>query len=416
MSEAVAADPTPQHAMVGEGALSSIRVLEVGSLIAGPFAGRIMADFGADVIKIEAPGKPDPLRGWGTGTYRGRKLFWPVQARGKRCITLDLRQERGQELFLELVERSDVVIENLRPGSLEGWNLGYERLSEVNPGLILARISGFGQTGPLARRAGFASVAEAVSGLRHMSGFPDRPPPRLGISLGDSLASLWALQGILLALTWRATAGGGRGQVVDVALTEACFAMLESAVPEYDRLGVSRGPTGTGLAGIVPSNVFRSADERWVVIAANMDNVFRRLAAAMGRPELADDPRFATHDARAENQEAIESIISEWARERDAAEIDRVLADHGVPAGVVATMADVFEDPQFRARDMLVDVEDPAIGTYKAPGVVPKLSATPGQIRWSGRGDPGVDNAEVFCELLDHTGEELDELRREGVV
>jgi crotonobetainyl-CoA:carnitine CoA-transferase CaiB-like acyl-CoA transferase len=403
MSEAVAA-------------LDSVRVLEVGSLIAGPFAGRLMADFGADVIKIEAPDKPDALRGWGTGTYRGRKLFWPVHARNKRCITLDLRGERGQELFLELVAESDVVIENLRPGSLEGWNLGYERLSEVNPGLILARVSGYGQTGPLARRAGFASVAEAVSGLRNLSGFPDRPPPRLGISLGDSLASLWALQGILLALTWRAGPGAGKGQVVDVALTEACFAMLESAVPEYDRLGVSRGPTGTSLAGIVPSNVFRSADDRWVVIAANVDNVFRRLVAAMGRPELADDPRFATHDARADNQEAIETVIADWAAARDASEIDRLLADAGVPAGLVATMADVFEDPQFQAREMLLDVEDPDIGTYKTPGIVPKLSATPGAVRWSGRSEPGADNDDVYGTLLERSEDELQGLRREGVI
>jgi crotonobetainyl-CoA:carnitine CoA-transferase CaiB-like acyl-CoA transferase len=416
MSEALAADTFPGAAAPQEGALASIRVLEVGSLIAGPFAGRLMADAGADVIKVEPPGKPDPLRSWGTGTYKGRKLFWPVQARGKRCITLDLRQERGQELFLELVEQCDVVIENLRPGSLEGWNLGYERLSAVNPGLILARISGYGQTGPLARRAGFASVAEAVSGLRQMSGFPDRPPPRLGISLGDSLASLFALQGILLALTWRATTGAGRGQVVDVALTEACFAMLESAVPEYDRLGVSRGPTGTSLAGIVPSNVFRSADERWVVIAANVDNVFRRLTAAIGRPELADDPRFATHDARADNKDAIEAVIADWAAARDAQEIDRVLSESGVPAGVVATMADVFEDPQFQARDMLVDVEDETLGTYKAPGIVPKLSETPGSIRWSGRSEPGADNVAVYGGLLDRTDEELDDLRREGLI
>jgi crotonobetainyl-CoA:carnitine CoA-transferase CaiB-like acyl-CoA transferase len=402
--------------MIDGGALSSIRVLEVGSLIAGPFAGRMLADFGADVIKIEAPGRPDPLREWGNGDYRGRKLFWPVQARGKRCITLDLRRPRGQEVFLELVEQSDVVVENLRPGSLERWGLGYDRLAEANPGVILARISGYGQTGPLAHRGGFASVAEAVSGLRHLTGFPDRPPPRLGISLGDSLASLFALQGILLALLWRATGGDGRGQVVDVALTEACFAMLESAVPEYDRLGVSRGPSGTSLAGIVPSNVFRSGDGRWIVIAANMDSVFRRLAEAMGRPELAGDPRFATHDARAENVDAIEGIIAGWAGERTAAEIDAALDAAGVPAGVVATMADVFADPQMRAREMLVDTVDEEIGPYKTPGVVPKLSHTPGRPRWSGRSRAGADNDAVYGALLGRSRAELEELRLEGVV
>ena len=397
-------------------ALESVRVLEVGSLIAGPFAGRLMADFGAEVIKIEAPGRPDQLRGWGNGEYQGRKLFWPVLARGKRCVTLDLRTPRGQELMLNLVRESDVLIENLRPGTLEHWNLGYAELAEANPGIILARVSGYGQTGPLAGRAGFASVAEAVGGLRHLNGFEDRPPPRLGVSLGDSLAAMFALQGVLLALVWRAGAGEGRGQVVDVALTEACFAMLESIVPEYDLLGLERGPAGTTLAGIVPSNIFRSADERWVIISANVDNVFRRLTGVLGRPELADDPRFATHAARAENQEAIEELISDWAAERTATEIDRELGDAGVPVGVVATVADIFEDPQFAARDMLVEVEDEEIGRYRTPGVVPKLSASPGQVGWSGRAQPGADNQQVYGELLRMTEAELDELRSEGVV
>jgi crotonobetainyl-CoA:carnitine CoA-transferase CaiB-like acyl-CoA transferase len=397
-------------------ALGSLRVLEVGSLIAGPFAGRLMADFGADVIKVEAPGKPDQLREWGNGDYQGRKLFWPVQARGKRCVTLDLRQPRGQELMLELVRESDVLLENMRPGTLERWDLGWDRLSEVNPSLILARVSGYGQTGPLAHRAGFASVAEAAGGLRHLNGFPDRPPPRLGVSLGDSLAALFALQGVLLALVWRAGAGKGRGQVVDVALTESCFAMLESVVPEYDRLGLERGPAGTTLAGIVPSNLFRSADGRWVIVSANLDNVFRRLAAAIDRPELADDPRFATHAARAANQEEIEGLIADWAGTRRAAEIDRVLGDAGVPVGVVATIADIFEDDQFAAREMLLDAEDQEIGRYKTPGIVPKLSASPGRLRWSGRWEPGADNEQVFGELLGLSPAELDDLRDEGVV
>ncbi len=397
-------------------ALGSLRVLEVGSLIAGPFAGRLMADFGADVIKIEAPGKPDGLREWGNGEYNGRKLWWPVQARGKRCITLDLRQARGQALMLDLVRDADVVIENMRPGTFERWNLGYEALAEVNPGVILARVSGYGQTGPLASRAGFASVAEAAGGLRHLNGFADRPPPRLGISLGDSLAAMFALQGVLLALVWRAGPGNGRGQVVDVALTESCFAMLESIVPEYDRAGLTRGPSGTSLAGIVPSNLFRSADGRWVIISANLDNVFRRLVAAMDRPELADDERFATHAARAANQAEIEGLISDWAGARDAAEIDRVLNDAGVPAGVVASIADIFEDPQFAAREMLLDAHDDEIGTYKTPGIVPKLSESPGRLRWSGRSQPGADNDEVYGDLLGLSRAELDDLRAEAVI
>jgi len=397
-------------------ALGSLRVLEIGSLIAGPFAGRLMADFGADVIKIEAPDKPDQLREWGNGEYRGRKLFWPVQARGKRCITLDLRRPRGRELMLDLVRESDVVIENMRPGTLERWELGYDVLSEANPGLILARISGYGQTGPQSHRAGFASVAEAAAGLRHLNGFPDRPPPRLGISLGDSLASLFALQGILLALVWRDGAGAGRGQVVHVALTEACFAMLESVVPEYDRLGVTRGPAGTTLAGIVPSNLFRSSDGRWVIISANLDGVFRRLMAALGRPELADDPRFATHAARAENQEELERFIADWAAERTAAGIDRELSEAGVPVGVVATIADIFEDEQFAAREMLLDADDDEIGPYKTPGIVPKLSASPGRLRWSGRWQPGADNEDVYTGLLGIPADQLEQLREEGIV
>jgi crotonobetainyl-CoA:carnitine CoA-transferase CaiB-like acyl-CoA transferase len=318
--------------------------------------------------------------------------------------------------MLDLVRAADVVIENMRPGTLERWNLGYDVLSEANPGIILARVSGYGQTGPLAGRAGFASVAEAAGGLRHLNGFEDRPPPRLGVSLGDSLAALFALQGVLLALSWRNGPGKGRGQVVDVALTEACFALLESVVPEYDRLGLERGPSGTTLAGIVPSNLFRSADGRWVIISANVDNVFRRLAAAMGRPEFADDRRFATHAARAANQEEIERLISDWAGERDAAELDRVLGEAGVPAGVVATIADIFEDPQFAAREMLLDADDEEIGVYKTPGIVPKLSRSPGRLSWSGRAQPGADNEHVYRELLGLSAAELDDLRVEGVV
>jgi formyl-CoA transferase len=397
-------------------ALASLRVLEVGSLIAGPFAGRILAEFGADVIKIEAPNRPDPLRLWGNGVYEGQPLFWPVQSRGKRCVTLSLSDPRGRELFLELVEHSDIVIENLRPGRLQEWDLTYQHLSAVNPAIILAHISGFGQTGPLSHRAGFASVAEAVSGLRYLNGFPGEPPPRLGISLGDSLASLFALQGILMALYWRETGGTGRGQEIDVALTEACFAMLESIVPEYDRLGLVRGPSGTGLSGLVPSNLFRTADERWIVIAANVDTVFRRLALAIGRAELADDDRYSTHTARAENVNEIEKIIADWTSERTADEIDSILDAAGVPCGVVATIAEVFENPQFRAREMFIQMSDNRVGDFAAPGIVPKLSRTPGSPRWAGRPDPGMDNTEVFGCLLGHSETELVALRKDGVI
>jgi crotonobetainyl-CoA:carnitine CoA-transferase CaiB-like acyl-CoA transferase len=385
-------------------------------LLAGPFAGRLLGDMGADVIKVEPPGKPDPLRDWGHSRYRDRSLWWPVQSRNKRCITLNLREPKGQELLLELVRVADVVSENFRPGTLERWNLGYDRLSEVNPGIVLARISGYGQTGPYAGRAGFASVAEAMGGLRYINGFPDEPPPRTGISLGDSLAAMFATQGILAALYQRDVLGGGRGQVVDVSLMESSFALLESAVPEYDRLGIVRQPAGTGLKGVAPSNIFKSRDGTWVVIAANQDNVFRRLCEVMGEPELADDPRFSTHLARGEHQEEIEGIVADWAARHDAHEIDALLNEQGVVCGPIYTIADIFDDPQFRAREMLVEHEDPEFGPYTGPGIVPKFSRTPGEVRWSATWAEGSHNEEVYCGLLGLSEAELRGLEDEGVV
>jgi formyl-CoA transferase len=398
------------------GPLARVRVIELGSLLAGPFAGRLLGDLGAEVIKVEAPGHPDAVRDWGTARYEGRTLLWPVHSRNKKCITLDLRVERGQELLLRLVEQSDVVTENFRPGTLERWNLGYDRLAEVNPGIVLARISGFGQTGPYAHRAGFASVAEAMGGIRHINGSPGEAPPRMHISLGDSLAGMFAVQGILAALYWRDGAGGGLGQVVDVSLMESAFAMLESTVTDYDRLGIVRGPQGTNLKGIAPSNIFRSRDGKWMVIAANADGPFRRLCGAMGRPELLEDERFATHLARGENQDAIEGIIADWAAELDATEIDDVLNEAGVICGPIYTVADIFEDPQYREREMLVEQEDPELGPLIGPGVVPKLSRTPGAVRWSAPWDEGSHNDEVYCGLLGLGVDALAQLRADGVV
>jgi formyl-CoA transferase len=391
-------------------------VLELGMLLAGPFTGRHLGDMGAEIIKVEPPGKPDPLREWGKARYKGRSLWWGVQSRNKKCVTLDLRTEKGQELLLELARQSDVVVENFRPGTLEKWNLGWDALQEANPRLVLCRVSGYGQTGPYSPRAGFASVAEAMGGLRHLNGFPGEPPPRLHLSLGDSLAGMFAAQGILAALYRRDALGGGRGQVVDVSLLESCFALLESTVPEYDRLGVVRGPGGTGLKGVAPSNIFRSRDGKWMVIAANADNVFRRLCAAMSSPELADDERFATHLARGEHQEEIEGIVAEWAGGLDAAEIDRVLNEAGVICGPIYTIADIFEDDHFRAREMLVEHEDPEFGTYIGPGIVPKFSETPGEVRWSATWEHGSHNREIFGGLLGLSDETLAELKAEGVL
>ncbi len=405
----------PVSAAAGPGPLAGVRVIELGMLLAGPFCGRLLGDLGAEVIKIESPGQPDQLRDWGKARYEGRSLWWPVQSRNKKCCTLNLRTDRGQELLLELATHADALVENFRPGTLERWNLAPAALLEANPRLVIARVSGYGQTGPYAARAGFASVAEAMGGLRYINGFPGEDPPRMHISLGDSLAGMFAAIGVLAALYRRAALGGG-GQVVDVSLMEACFSLLESAVPEYDRLGIVRGPGGTGLQGVAPSNIFTSRDGRRIVIAANADGVFRRLCEAMGQGELADDPRFSTHLARGDNQQELEAIVAAWAAGRDAAEIDQVLNDAGVICGPIYTIADIFEDPQFRAREMLLEQVDPEFGTFIGPGIVPKFSATPGAVRWSATWEQGSHNAEVYGELLGLGEETLAELGEAGVV
>jgi formyl-CoA transferase len=384
-------------------------------LLAGPFAGRLLADLGAEVIKVEAPDRLDPLREWGNGSYHGRKLWWPVLSRNKKCVTLDLRRARGQELALRLVGRCDVVLENFRPRTLERWNLGFDRLREANRGVILVRISGYGQDGPYSERAGFASAAEAMAGLRYLNGSPGEPPPRVGLSLGDSLASLFAVQGALAALYHR-DALGGQGQVVDVSLVESCFALTESVAPEYAMLGLVREPTGTRLGGIAPSNVFRSRDGKWVVIAANQDTLFGRLCTAMGRPELADDPRFSTHAARGENQDEIEGIVSAWAAEHDAAAIDSLLSDASVVCGPVYSIADVFDDAHFRSREMLVPHQDAELGTVVGPGVAPRFSQTPGSVRWAGPWEPGAHNDDVYGELLELDETALSTLRHDGII
>ncbi len=399
----------------GPGPLAGVRVIELGMLLAGPFCGRLLGDMGAEVIKVESPGQPDQLREWGKARYEGRSLWWPVQSRNKKCCTLNLRTERGQKLLLELVEHADALVENFRPGTLERWNIGPAELLEANPKLVIARVSGYGQTGPYAARAGFASVAEAMGGLRHINGFPGEDPPRMHISLGDSLAGMFAAQGILAAL-YRRDALGGSGQVIDVSLMEACFSLLESTVPEYDRLGLVREPGGTGLQGVAPSNIFKSSDGRRIVIAANADRVFRRLCEAMNRPELADDPRFATHLARGEHQLEIEAIVAEWAAGRDATEIDRVLNDAGVICGPIYTIADIFDDPQFRAREMLLEQVDPEFGEYIAPGIVPKFSGTPCEVRWSATWEEGSHNTDVYGGLLGLGEDALAELKEEGVL
>ena len=401
--------------MTATGALDGIRVIEVGTLISGPFAGRLLGDMGAEVIKIEPPGAPDPLRTWGQAELDGHHFFWTVHARNKKAVTLNLREDNGRELFVELVKKSDIIVENFRPGTLEKWNLGYDVLAEHNPGIILVRVSGYGQTGPEAHKAGYASVAEATSGLRYMNGFPGGPPPRLALSLGDSLAGMFAVQGALAALYRRTVTG--KGQVVDVALTESCLAIQESTIPDYDVGGVVRGPSGTRLEGIAPSNIYRSADGSWVVVAANQDTVFRRLCAAMGRPELSTDDRFANHAARGRNQDELDTIIADWAAAKPPGEIIAELGAAGVISGPINTVAEVVNDPQLRARGMLVDHYDERIGrTVLGPGIVPTLSETPGTVRNAGPAEPGQHNTEVYTELLGIGEADLESLRAKGVL
>lgn len=395
--------------------LSHLRVLEIGSLLAGPMTGRILGDFGADVIKVEAPGAPDPLRHWGVDyTEEGDGLWWPVGGRNKRAVTLDLRAPDGQQIFKNLVKQADVVVENFRPGTLERWGLGYDELRELNKRLILVRTSGFGQDGPYASRAGFGSIAEAMGGIRYVTGYPDRPPTRVGVSLGDSLAALHATIGCLVAIAEREVSG--EGQVVDTAIYEAVFALMESLVPDYVVAGHVRERSGTTLPGIAPSNTYSTADGSYVVMGANSDTVFRRLTDAIGRPELADDERFSTHVARGKNAVALDEAIEAWTSTKTADQCLDAFEAHGVPAGRIYSAKDIVNDPQYRAREMISDVEHPVLGKYPMPGIVPKLARTPGEVRWVGAMKPGEHNEEVYGELLGLSAEELADLAERGVI
>ena len=399
-----------------KGPLSGVRVIEMGQLVAGPFVGSRMADFGAEVIKVESPGQGDAMRHWGHHRYKGRSLWWPVLARNKKTISANLREKRGQDLVRRLIGQADVLVENFKPGTLEKWGLDPESLHVINPGLIIARVSGFGQTGPYSSRPGFASVGEAMGGLRYINGFPDQPPPRTGISLGDSLAGMFATQGVLMALYWRDTIGKGKGQVVDASITESCFAMLESALPEYDKVGFIRQPSGTGLANVSPSNIFPTKDEKWVVIAANLDAMFNRLCDAMEQPELADDPRYSTHQVRGENCDELDARIADWTRGFTAAELDVRLDEHGVVSGPIYSIEDIANDPHFQARDMIQRYQDDDLGDIAVPGFVPVLSETKSEIAWLGSSEVGAHNEEIYCGLLGMTQTELQELKNDGII
>jgi formyl-CoA transferase/succinyl-CoA--D-citramalate CoA-transferase len=398
------------------GALAGLRVLEVGHIIGGPFCGHLFADHGAEVIKIEPPGAGDPMRGWG-GLYRGVGLYWSIIARNKKSVTLDLRQDSGQRAFRELAATADVVVENFRPGTLERWNIGPEQLHAVNPGLVVVRITGFGQTGPYRDRAGYGSVAEAMGGFRYLSGEPGRPPVRVGVSIGDALGGTQGLIGALMALWARDRPGGtGRGQVVDVALYEAMWMYMESTGAEFTKLDRTREPTGALLPGVAPSSVYPSRDGEWLIIGANQDSVFRRLAGAMGRDDwLTEDSPYRTHHQRGADQTRLDETIAAWTATLAADELLELLNRAGVPAGRIYTARDIVGDPHYAARDMLLDVPEPGLDGEPVthPGVVPKLDGTPGHIA---RGGPllGEHNTEVLGALLG--ARELEDLRLAGVI
>ncbi|MFZ5557950.1 MAG: CaiB/BaiF CoA transferase family protein [Pseudomonadota bacterium] len=368
--------------MAGTGPLQGIKVIELGTLIAGPFCGRLLAEFGAEVIKIEPPGEGDPLRKW-RKLHNGTSLWWYVQGRNKKSVTVNLRSAEGQEIVRRLARDADIVVENFRPGAMEKWNLGWERLSAVNPGLVMVRISGYGQTGPYRDRPGFGAIGESMGGLRHLTGFPDQPPVRVGVSIGDSIAALHGAIGALMALRHREV-NGGKGQVVDVALYESVFNLMESLLPEYDLTGFVRNRSGSSLPGIVPSNTYPCRDGKYVVIGANADSIFKRMMTAIGRLDLADDPELKHNDGRVAHTERIETAISDWTRAHDLEHVLDVLEKADVPSGRIYDIAEIVADPHYRARNMFEQVRLPDGQPLKLPAIVPKLSGTPGQTEWVG--------------------------------
>jgi crotonobetainyl-CoA:carnitine CoA-transferase CaiB-like acyl-CoA transferase len=396
--------------------LDGIRVLELGHIIGGPFCGHLFADHGAEVIKVEPPGGGDPMRQWG-GLYRGVGLYWTIIGRGKKSVTIDLRRADGQSLLRELARSADVLIENFRPGTLERWGLGWADLHRLNPRLIMVRATGYGQDGPYRDRAGFGSVAEAMSGFRHLSGEPGRPPVRVGISIGDALAATQGFIGALMALFARDRPGGtGAGQMVDVALYEAMWTYMESTLPEFEKLGRVRGPSGPVLPGIAPSNVYPAADGDWVIIGANQDSVFARLAELAGRPDwVAAGAPYETHLGRGERQAELDAELCAWTATLDSDELLKRLAEAGVPGGRIYTARDIAADEHYAARDMIIEVPEPALAgeRVREPGVVPKLTGTPGRVR---RGSPllGEHNDEILVAAVGRP--EVDRLRDAGVV
>ena len=393
-----------------KGPLTDLRVIELGQLIAGPFCGQLFADMGADVIKVEAPGRGDPMRVWGREGY---PLWWKVCARNKRCITANLREEAGQDIVKQLVKEADFILENFRPGTMEKWGLGYEDLKKINPKIIMIRVSGYGQTGPYSKRPGYASVGEAMGGVRYLMGDPDRKPSRAGISLGDSLAGTYATVGALAALHHREKTG--EGQVIDTSIYESILTIMESLVSEHTVEGFTRERSGSILPAIAPSNIYDGSDGM-VIIAANQDTIFSRLSDAIGKPDLKTNPRYATHVARGANQTELDDIIQDWTKDKPIAQIEDIMIENAVPVGKVYRAKEMLDDAHYIARDALIDVPSDKFGSVKMQNVFPKMSKTQGEVRWGGPEKLGAHTEEVLTELLDLTPEQIEKLRGSGIV
>lgn len=397
--------PSSDEGVVPAGLLAGVTVLELGQLIAGPFAGQLLGDLGADVVKIELPERGDPMRQWGQLTPQGESLWWSVIGRNKRSVALDVRTEAGRAAVLRLVARADILIENFRPGTLEKWNLSYDDLRAVNPGIIVVRVSGYGQTGPYTDRAGFGAIGEAMGGLRAVVGDADRPPVRTGIAIGDAMSGALGALGAVAALHERRSSG--KGQVLDVALYESVLAFMESLIPDYVAQGWVRPRTGATLPGVAPSNVYPTLDGRDVLIAGNQDSVFRRLAEVMGAGHLADDPRYATHAARGEHQQELDSFVSDWTVTLLSHDVLQLLADAGVPAGPIYQAPDMLADPHFAARQAIVEMPHPVIGSVTMQNVFPRASRTPGKVRWVGP-RLGEHTHEVLHDMLGMSTSEIE--------
>ena len=398
--------------------LEGVRVLEMGQLMAGPFAGTILAYYGAEVIKIEPPVTGDPVRVWRGVDADGTSLWWRSLGRNKKCITVDLRTDEGRTLARELAWKSDVVVENFKPGTMEKWKLGPEDIKAKNPDVIYCRVSGYGQTGPYSHKPGYASVCEGVGGFRYVNGFPDRPPCRPNLSLGDSLAGMHAALGIVMALYNRSgrkgREGGGTGQEIDVAIYESVFNMMEAVVPEFDRLGMMREREGSKLTGIVPTNTYRCKDDLYVIIGGNGDSIYKRLMTAAGRVDMASDPEYATNADRVRNEPSVDGAISDWTATKTAAEVVAILEAAQVPVGSIYTVKDMLNDPHYNARGMFEEVE---VGgrPLKIPAMSPKLSGTPGGTEWPGP-PIGSHNAEVLKSVLGKTDAEIEALKSNGTI